>query len=127
MGRCCRASAGAFFGLELHGIEAEIEVTATGQGDGGGRGALRRRAPADLGGREREREQRRRRGSRARGDQGGVVASPHADRLEGEASSAKLEVAGVDARASSTQLLRGMGEEDDRGGWWWAGPQVSSR
>ena len=32
---------------------------------------------------------------------------------KGEASSAKQEVAGVDARASSTQLLRGEGEEDD--------------
>ena len=62
----------------------------------------------------REREQRRRRGSRARGGiRGSVVASPRMDRLEGEASSAKQEVAGVDARASSTQLLRGEGEEDD--------------
>ena len=41
------------------------------------------------------------------------MASPRMDRLEGEASSAKQEGAGVDARASSTQLLRGEGEEDD--------------
>ena len=51
------------------------------------------------------------------------MASPRADRLEGEASSAKQEVAGVDARASSTQLLRGEGEEDD----WQLGCTVTGR
>ena len=72
----------------------------------------------------REREQRRRRGSRARGGiRGSVVASPRVDRLEGEASSTKREVAGVDARASSTQLLRGEGEEDD----WQLGCTVTGR
>ena len=51
------------------------------------------------------------------------MASPHMDKLEGEASSAKQEVAGVDARASSTQLLRGEGEEDD----WQLGCTVTGR
>ena len=45
------------------------------------------------------------------------------DRLEGEASSTKQEVAGVGARASSTQLLRGEGEEDD----WQLGCTVTGR
>ena len=54
---------------------------------------------------------------------GGCVASPRMDRLEGEASSAKQEVAGVGARASSTQLLRGEGEEDD----WQLGCTVTGR
>jgi len=45
------------------------------------------------------------------------------DRLEGEASSAKQEVAGVGARASSTQLLRGEGEEAD----WQLGCTVMGR
>ena len=43
-----------FFGLDLHGIEAELEVTAMGQGDGGGFGPLRRWALTGLGARERE-------------------------------------------------------------------------
>ena len=60
---------------------------------------------------------------RGGGNQGSVVASPRMDRLEGEASSAKQEVAGVDARASSTQLLRGEGEEDD----WQLGCTVTGR
>ena len=54
---------------------------------------------------------------------GGCVASPRMDRLEGEASSTKQEVAGVGARASSTQLLRGEGEEDD----WQLGCTVTGR
>ena len=45
------------------------------------------------------------------------------DRLEGEAFSTKQEVAGVGARASSTQLLRGEGEEDD----WQLGSTVMGR
>ena len=32
-----------FFGLELHGIKAELEETTTGQGDGDGRGGSERR------------------------------------------------------------------------------------
>ena len=51
------------------------------------------------------------------------MASPRMDRLEGEASSTKQEVAGVGARASSTQLLRGEGEEDD----WQLGCTVAGR
>ena len=51
------------------------------------------------------------------------MASPRMDRLEGEASSTKQEVAGVSARASSTQLLRGEGEEDD----WQLGCTVTGR
>ena len=51
------------------------------------------------------------------------MASPRMDRLEGEASSAKQEVAGVDARASSMQLLWGEGEEDD----WQLGCTVTGR
>ena len=51
------------------------------------------------------------------------MASPRMDRLEGEASSTKQEVAGVGARASSTQLLRALArEEDRRRGARWAGP-----
>ena len=41
----------------------------------------------------------------------------------GEAATAKQEVAGVGARASSTQLLRGEGEEDD----WQLGCTVTGR
>ena len=51
------------------------------------------------------------------------MASPRMDRLEGEASSTKQEVAGVGARASSMQLLRGEGEGDD----WQLGCTVTGR
>ena len=58
-----------------------------------------------------------------RGEVQGARASPWRREEVGEAATAKQEVAGVGARASSTQLLRGEGEEDDRGGGpRWAGP-----
>ena len=47
---------------------------------------------------------------------GGCVASPRMDRLEGEASSAKQEVAGVDARHASPLLVLLAEEEEDKGG-----------
>ena len=65
----------------------------------------------ERGGPERE---RRSRGSRA---------SPWRREGVGEAATAKQEVAGVGARASSTQLLRGEGEEDD----WQLGCTVTGR
>ena len=34
---------GVFFGLEIHGVEAELVDAATGHGGGGGRGATRSR------------------------------------------------------------------------------------
>ena len=34
---------GAFFGLEIHGVEVELVDAATGHGGGGGRGATRSR------------------------------------------------------------------------------------
>ena len=46
----------------------------------------------------------------------GCVASPRMDRLEGEASSAKQEVAGVDARHASPLLVLLAEEEEDKGG-----------
>ena len=51
---------------------------------------------------------------------GGCVASPRMDRLEGEASSAKQEVAGVDARHASPLFVLLAEEEEDKGeevGW----------
>ena len=44
------------------------------------------------------------------------MASPRMDRLEGEASSAKQEVAGVDARHASPLLVLLAEEEEDKGG-----------
>ena len=52
--------------------------------------------------------------SRERGrSERGSGTSPWRREEVGEAATAKQEVAGVGARASSTQLLRGEGEEDD--------------
>ena len=53
----------------------------------------------------------------------GVEPSPWHREGVGEAATAKQEVAGVGARASSTQLLRGEGEEDD----WQLGCTVTGR
>ena len=58
-----------------------------------------------------------------RGEVQGVEASPWRREGVGEAATAKQEVAGVGARASSTQLLRGEGEEDD----WQLGCTVTGR
>ena len=48
-----------------------------------------------------------------RGEVQGARAAPWRREGVGEAATAKQEVAGVGARASSTQLLRGEGEDDD--------------
>ena len=53
----------------------------------------------------------------------GSGTSPWRREEVGEAATAKQEVAGVGARASSTQLLRGEGEEDD----WQLGCTVMGR
>ena len=53
----------------------------------------------------------------------GVEASPWRREEVGEAATAKQEVASAGARASSTQLLRGEGEEDD----WQLGCTVTGR
>ena len=69
----------------------------------------------------RERESRGGGGGPERGgNQGSVVASPRMDRLEGEASSAKQEVAGVDPRHASPLFVLLAEEEEDKGeevGW----------
>ena len=44
----------------------------------------------------------------------GVEASPWRREGVGEAATAKQEVAGIGARASSTQLLRALAREEDR-------------
>ena len=56
-----------------------------------------------------------------RGEVQGARAAPWRREGVGEAATAKQEVAGVGARASSTRLLRGEGEEDDGGLQCWAG------
>ena len=62
--------------------------------------------------------------SRERGrSERGSGTSPWRREEVGEAATAKQEVAGVGARASSTQLLRGEGEEDD----WQLGCTVTGR
>ena len=67
-----------------------------------------------------------RRGNGVQGERGevqGARAAPWRREGVGEAATAKQEVAGVGARASSTQLLRGEGEEDD----WQLGCTVTGR
>ena len=62
--------------------------------------------------------------SRERGrSERGSGTSPWRREEVGEAATAKQEVAGVGARASNTQLLRGEGEEDD----WQLGCTVTGR
>ena len=62
--------------------------------------------------------------SRERGrSERGSGTSPWRREEVGEAATAKQDVAGVGARASSTQLLRGEGEEDD----WQLGCTVTGR
>ena len=96
-------------------------ATANGDGDDELRsGACRERAEEGTGSRE------------ERGGRGGSRPSPWRREGVGEAATAKQEVAGVGARASSTQLLRALAREEDRrrgpgglGRWGsWAG-QVS--
>ena len=112
-------------------VEADLLGTSGGSEEHGGYGERRRRRRAPLG-----RMQGESRGGN--GVQGkreaveGVEASPWRREGVGEAATAKQEVAGVGARASSTQLLRALAREEDRrrgpgglGRWGsWAG-QVS--
>ena len=59
-----------------------------------------------------------------RGEVQGARASPWRREGVGEAATAKQEVAGVGARASSTQLLRALAREEDRHAPWWLGCTV---
>ena len=90
---------------------------ASGHGYGDDDGELRSVAEGETeergGGRSRERGRSER----------GSGTSPWRREEVGEAATAKQEVAGVGARASSTQLLRGEGEEDD----WQLGCTVTGR
>ena len=103
-------------------VKADLLGTSGGSEEHGGYGERRRRRRAPLG-----RVQGESRGGN--GVQGkreaveGVEASPWRREGVGEAATAKQEVAGVGARASSTQLLRGEGEEDD----WQLGCTVTGR
>ena len=91
---------GTFFGLEIHGVEAELVDAATGHGGGGRRGATRSRD----GGRQLRSdtsEERAEGGARERGgSEGRRRASPGADQVEG----GKQEVEG-NARARATLPL----------------------
>ena len=114
--RRCGASVVPWLGGEVEDVVTELSSTLDGRGRAGGHGYGDEdgelRSVVCAGG-----KQRRERGPGEEREgwtaPGGCVASPRMDRLEGEASSTKQEVAGVGARASSTQLLRGEGEEDD--------------
>ena len=110
--------------LRLGDVVLDCGAAGHDHGTRGGRWSwLRRAALSGAFGDEREGEQRRRRGSREREAVEGVEASPWRREGVGEAATAKQEVAGVGARASSTQLLRGEGEEDD----WQLGCTVTGR
>ena len=121
--RRCRASGGLWIGGEEEGVEAELLGAsarlgvAGGHGYGDDDGELRSVAGGETeergGGRSRERGRSER----------GSGTSPWRREEVGEAATAKQEVAGVGARASSTQLLRGEGEEDD----WQLGCTVTGR
>ena len=68
------------------------------------------------------------RSGRVREGREGCVASPRMDRLEGEASSVKQEVAGVDARHASPLFVLLAEEEDDKGALvGWAASWAASR
>ena len=100
-------------------VEADPLGTSGGSEEHGGYGERRRRRRAPLG-RVQGGKQRRERGPGEEREgwtaPGGCVASPRMDRLEGEASSAKQEVAGVDARHASPLLVLLAEEEEDKGG-----------
>ena len=102
--------------MELPGASVRLGV-AGGHGYGDDDGELRSVAGGETeergGGRSRERGRSER----------GSGTSPWRREEVGEAATAKQEVAGVGARASSTQLLRGEGEEDD----WQLGCTVTGR